>query len=64
MMALVSKFFFFLFQRPEIASAYPRIGPIAGGTVITFQGHDLDVGGIFNVLLDYIPCVTDRSALL
>jgi len=50
-----------LFQKPDVISVSPRLGPMAGGTAVTFHGYDLDTGGFIQILFDFVPCKLDRS---
>ena len=46
----------FRLQRPVMTDFSPRIGPKSGGTILTVQGRNLDIGSRLNITVGYLPC--------
>jgi len=38
---------------------FPVVGPKAGGTKVTFEGHHLDTGAVIRVFMNFKPCHID-----
>ena len=46
-----------MFQKPELDSFVPEMGPVSGGTKLTIHGKNLDVGSNLRITAAYLPCV-------